>query len=81
MRTFIQQSKKILATIAVIAVFSALNPVFAETADTKGAVAEHAHKSMDWPGVYQGFTPCADCLRSSRQPPCRLRKLSRLRPS
>ncbi|MDD2739070.1 MAG: copper resistance protein NlpE, partial [Methylomonas lenta] len=23
--------------------------------------AHHAHDSLDWPGIYNGFLPCADC--------------------
>lgn len=35
-------------------------------AETAGIVhdqsAHHASENNDWPGVYQGFTPCEDCI-------------------
>ncbi len=38
-------------------------PLFAQTADAQqGHEGHHQEgKKLDWPGVYQGFTPCADC--------------------
>lgn len=56
MRTYKQKLKEILAFSLFTAVFSVYNPVFAETND-----AQHAQTSLDWPGIYNGFTPCADC--------------------
>jgi copper homeostasis protein (lipoprotein) len=48
MRTF-----RLLLFIALLLGYS---PVFAETAD-----GHNAHNSLDWSGLYLGFTPCADC--------------------
>lgn len=52
-----QTFRQVLALIFCSAIFSGYNPVFAETAETK----HHAQHSGEWPGVYNGFTPCADC--------------------
>lgn len=51
--------KKQLALLSFIALFSVNPAVFAET--TESHDAHHAQNSIDWPGVYYGFTPCADC--------------------
>lgn len=59
MRIYRQKLKQILAFSLFIAVFSVYNPVCAETAETNDA--HHAQNSPDWPGIYNGFTPCADC--------------------
>jgi len=59
MRNYQQKIKQILAFSLFSAVFSACNPVHAETAQTNDA--HHAQNSLDWPGIYNGFTPCADC--------------------
>ena len=61
MRIFRQQFKQILTFFIFIAIFSGYNPVFAETAETKDEDTHHAQNSLDWPGIYNGFTPCADC--------------------
>jgi uncharacterized lipoprotein NlpE involved in copper resistance len=61
MRTFRQQFKQIPAFFLFIAVFSGYSPVFAETTGTQDQDAHHAHNSLDWPGIYRGFTPCVDC--------------------
>jgi uncharacterized lipoprotein NlpE involved in copper resistance len=48
-----------------LAVFTALvcgySPVYAETTDT-GDEHQHEQTTFEWPGVYQGFMPCADCF-------------------
>jgi uncharacterized lipoprotein NlpE involved in copper resistance len=63
MSTFRQKIKKIPAFFLFIAIFSTYNPVFAETTETKDQDAHHhAEKSLDWPGIYNGLTPCADCI-------------------
>jgi copper homeostasis protein (lipoprotein) len=51
--------KKSLTRLAVLALFAINTAVFAET--TENHDADHAENSIDWPGVYYGFTPCADC--------------------
>lgn len=40
----------------------AFNPVFAETNSEKNDESHHGHEQRDWPGVYHGFLPCADCV-------------------
>ena len=48
-----------LALMGLCALFAANVPVLAEATDEH---ASHAnHKSLDWPGIYYGFPPCADC--------------------
>ncbi|MDP3876713.1 MAG: copper resistance protein NlpE [Methylobacter sp.] len=60
MRTLQQQIKHILTYSLFIAAFSA--PVFAEdAAETSHKDMHHAQKSLDWPGIYRAFLPCADC--------------------
>lgn len=46
-----------------VGVFAAFNPVFAESKEPVHH-AEHPHEetNIDWPGVYNGFTPCSDCF-------------------
>ena len=61
MRTFRQKLKRTLTFFLFIAIFSGYNPVFAESAETKDTDTHHAQNSIDWPGVYHGFTPCVDC--------------------
>ena len=61
MHTFRQRFKQILISFLFVAIYSACNPVLAET--TEGAKDAHdAHNSLDWPGIYNGFLPCADCI-------------------
>lgn len=63
MRTFRPKFKAILAFSFFISIFSGYNPVFAETVETKDQDTHHqAQKSLDWPGIYLGFMPCADCI-------------------
>ena len=54
--------KRILTSVLVIAAFSGYNSVYAETTEAKGHDAHHAQKAVDWPGIYNGFLPCADCI-------------------
>ncbi|QWF71651.1 copper resistance protein NlpE N-terminal domain-containing protein [Methylomonas paludis] len=62
MRTFRQKFIPAFLSLAYLAIFSAGRPVFAEATETKNAEAHHAHGHIDWPGIYNGFTPCADCI-------------------
>ncbi|WP_446809826.1 copper resistance protein NlpE [Methylomonas sp. 2BW1-5-20] len=63
MRTFNRKIKEALVVSAFFALFSGYNPVFAEGADSKDHdKAHHAQTSQDWPGIYNGLTPCADCI-------------------
>lgn len=61
MRAFRQQFKQILTFFLFIAIFSGYKPVFAEKAETKDKDIHHAKNSLDWPGIYTGLMPCADC--------------------
>lgn len=57
MRTF----KPILTSILVMAIYSGSGSAVAETAQSHDGAGHHAQRSKEWPGVYNGFTPCADC--------------------
>lgn len=60
MRIFRQRFNPIAAFFLFIAFFSGSTPVFAETIETN-TDTQHTEKSLEWPGVYYGFLPCADC--------------------
>lgn len=60
MHTF-GKPKQSLAVLIFAALFSAGSPVFAEMDETSQHEAHHAKNSLDWPGIYLGFLPCADC--------------------
>jgi len=63
MRTFTPKLPQILTLSLLVGIFSAYNPVFAETTETKAAdVHQHPQNTTDWPGIYNGFLPCADCI-------------------
>jgi uncharacterized lipoprotein NlpE involved in copper resistance len=47
-----------LALSFFLTIFSAFPSAFAATTDM---AEHHAQASDDWPGLYFGFTPCADC--------------------
>jgi copper homeostasis protein (lipoprotein) len=53
--------KQLLTSFFLIAVCSSNQPVFAEIADVQDHDAHHANNSLEWPGIYRGFTPCGDC--------------------
>jgi uncharacterized lipoprotein NlpE involved in copper resistance len=57
MRTF----KQILVFLLFTVISSSYNPATAETAEATNHDYHHAANSLDWPGVYYGFTPCDDC--------------------
>lgn len=61
MRTMKQAFKTILAYSLFLAAMSAFNPVSAEADQAKETDAHRGHKSLDWPGIYNGLLPCADC--------------------
>ena len=63
MQTCRQKIKKTLVFSLFITVFSVYSPAFAETAGTNAKDA-HAHgkSDLDFPGIYVGFLPCADCV-------------------
>lgn len=56
-----QQIKQMLTFFLVIGIFGACAPVFAESAENHDKDAHHAQNGQDWPGIYNGFLPCADC--------------------
>jgi copper homeostasis protein (lipoprotein) len=63
MRTFRQPFKYILILFLGIAIFLGYSPAFAESAETNDKDAPHqGHNGFDWPGLYHGFPPCADCM-------------------
>jgi len=63
MQTFSQQLKEILTASLLIGLSVAYSPVFAEVTEAKDHdQAHHASKGIDWPGIYNGLTPCADCI-------------------
>lgn len=51
--------KQSLALMLLLASCSTYTLAIAET--TPPAEAHHAEDSLDWPGIYLGFLPCADC--------------------
>ena len=56
-----QKIKQMTIFLLFMAIFSAYNQVFSETAEIKDHDA-HAEHSQDWPGIYYGSLPCADCV-------------------
>lgn len=62
MRTLKQQLTQILTPFVFMGVIAACPPVFAEvSAETDHKDMHHAQNSLDWPGIYRAFLPCADC--------------------
>lgn len=53
--------KPILNCFLMAGVLAVAGPVGAETAGQKDGEAHHGQHAIEWPGVYNGFTPCADC--------------------
>lgn len=62
MQTIMTPIKRILGALALAAGLSAFQPAFAETGETQGHEVHHGQKSLDWPGIYNGFLPCDDCV-------------------
>ncbi|MFI3185024.1 MAG: copper resistance protein NlpE [Methylococcaceae bacterium] len=60
MQIFRQRFNPIAAFFLFIAFFSASTPVFSATTETNKDT-QHTEKSLEWPGIYYGFIPCADC--------------------
>lgn len=61
MRTNKQHIKIILTFFLFITLILSFSPVNAETAEA-AKDSHNAQHSMDWPGIYNGFTPCEDCI-------------------
>lgn len=60
MQTLKPKLKKTLTFLIASSVYMTCCPVFAETTtDIQGI--HHEQASLDWPGLYFGFMPCADC--------------------
>jgi uncharacterized lipoprotein NlpE involved in copper resistance len=60
MQPFKLKLKKTLAFLIAGSVYMTGCPVFAETTDNIQDM-HHEQASLDWPGLYFGFMPCADC--------------------
>jgi copper homeostasis protein (lipoprotein) len=54
--------KPILASFIIFFVFPFFSSAIAQSEAQKGADAHHAEHKMEWPGVYNGLIPCADCV-------------------
>jgi len=55
----------ITTTLKSISVMILASSVFCGNATAQSAPHDPAHhptKKMDWPGIYNGFLPCADCM-------------------
>jgi uncharacterized lipoprotein NlpE involved in copper resistance len=60
MQNLIQTLKQTLVLSLFVSLFSVAFPAAAETATD--AHPDHSQQStQEWPGVYNGFTPCEDC--------------------
>ena len=62
MQTLRRQFKRVLPFFLLGASIAVTNPVLAETNETTDKAAHHGHEKRDWPGIYNGFLPCADCM-------------------
>ena len=58
MQAFKQAIKQSLPLFFIIALFSSVYPVFAETTETGET---HHAQNKDWQGMYLGFLPCDGC--------------------
>ena len=56
-----QQLKQTLTAVLFGAMCLIQIPVLAETAEANNHNTQHATTSHEWPGVYFGMLPCADC--------------------
>jgi uncharacterized lipoprotein NlpE involved in copper resistance len=61
MRIFNQQIKPIMAAFIFIATASISSTVFSKTVESQNEEVHSAQNTLDWPGIYLGFTPCDDC--------------------
>lgn len=52
--------KHVLTLALFLAATTSHNPALAQTGKAD-ADTHHEHKSLDWPGIYNGLLPCADC--------------------
>lgn len=60
MHTFVKRPK-LLSCLLALSLAMTATLVQAE-ASIDGEKEDHsAHQTLDWPGIYFGFTPCADC--------------------
>ncbi len=54
--------KPILTSFLFIAIFAGSASAVAESTQKHDGDTHHAQRAVEWPGVYNGFTPCADCV-------------------
>ena len=62
MRTLTPRFKAFLSAFLFIAIFLHNPSVSAESKHVEAKDAHKGHESVDWPGIYNGFLPCADCM-------------------
>lgn len=63
MQTIKLPFKQILTFSFFAAMISAQSPaVLAETSEAIDHKSHHAQKPHEWPGIYNGLTPCPDCI-------------------
>lgn len=53
---------RVLTSSLFMAIFATNIPVFAEGGEANGKGGRHEHGTQDWPGIYFGSLPCADCV-------------------
>ena len=56
-----RKSLHLLSAVVFGMAVSAACPAFAESAEPADKDEHHQHVSQNWPGIYNGVTPCADC--------------------
>lgn len=61
MPTLTDYLKRSLTVMVLLGSCAVAPYTLAETPESDPHQAHHAQESMDWPGVYYGFLPCADC--------------------
>lgn len=54
--------KQMLVAVGLMVTVVGYTPVFAEVVAADPKDAHQAHDNLDWPGLYRGFIPCADCM-------------------
>jgi uncharacterized lipoprotein NlpE involved in copper resistance len=63
MQTYRQKFKKILTLFLFSTIFLAYHSVLAESEAPKAEEPHHqGQNTTDWPGIYNGFLPCTDCM-------------------
>lgn len=63
MKTISKTIKATLGCVVLISMIGVHSPVLAESAEAQSHDSHHnAQNSLDWPGIYNGFLPCDDCM-------------------